>query len=119
MAFDGDDALTLPDLRQALTAVGPQKLDVIAFDACLMGQLDVLTAVQPYAEFAVASEALTPEQGWGYTGLLRRLYEQPDLNAAALAEMMKSSPAAMAASAISACHPSPSEKRVCKFLLYF
>ncbi len=87
-AFDGDDALTLPDLRQALTAVASEKLDVIAFDACLMGQLDVLTAVQPYADFAVASEALTPGQGWNYTDLLRRLYEQPDLDAAGLAEMM-------------------------------
>lgn len=74
-AYGAPDFLSLPDLRGglALALADGARLDVIAFDACLMGQLDVLQAVQPFADYAVASEELTPGHGWDYRTLLDRL----------------------------------------------
>ncbi|MCA9981107.1 MAG: hypothetical protein KDD89_09740, partial [Anaerolineales bacterium] len=63
-------------------------LDIIGFDACLMNQLDVLTAVAPYAHIAVASSELTPGTGWDYERLLRALYDAPQQTPPELAQTM-------------------------------
>lgn len=99
VAFDDDSAdyglpdnLSLPDLSGALAAAQAQTnrplLDIIAFDACLMSQLDVLAAIRPFAHYAVASEEVTPGQGWNYRSWLGRLYEQPGLNGPGLARLL-------------------------------
>ncbi|MFK7800970.1 MAG: clostripain-related cysteine peptidase [Anaerolineae bacterium] len=76
------DQLTLDELERGLAAglvnqPHPQKdkfqFDMIGFDACLMGQLDVYQALVPYAEAAAASEELTPAAGWPYTAWLNEL----------------------------------------------
>ncbi|MCA9973155.1 MAG: hypothetical protein KC425_23210, partial [Anaerolineales bacterium] len=95
LAFDDDDAaaaadhLTLPELTTAVSASlaqsGLPMLDVVAFDACLMSQLDVLQAIQPHARFAVASAELTPGQGWDYQALLTSLAADPQQDGARLA----------------------------------
>lgn len=64
--------LTIPELGQALAAVN-QHLDVIGFDACLMGMVEVADQVRSFADVMVASEqasyqmnyraALAPLQG--------------------------------------------------------
>ncbi len=61
---------------------------MVAFDACLMGQLDVLDAVQPHARYAVASEELTPGQGWNYRSWLGQLYANPELDGRELASLL-------------------------------
>ena len=79
------DLLSLSELRLALdnglrqTDAG--KFDLIAFDACLMGQLELYQAIQPYADVAVASAELMPAQGWAYQPLLTHLYNQPNATA--------------------------------------
>lgn len=99
IAFDGDtavpdqeDHISLPDLESALAASlenSPiHQLDIIGFDACLMGQLDVFNTVRPYAQYAVGSEELTPGLGWDYESLLRNLYAEPTQEAAQLATHM-------------------------------
>ncbi|MCB8922782.1 MAG: hypothetical protein H6662_14435 [Ardenticatenaceae bacterium] len=94
-AFDnGDtpDSLTLPELETAVAQATAQTnlpaLDLIAFDACLMGQLDVLQAIQPFARYAVASAELTPGQGWDYQTTLSNLATNPGMDGAALAEAL-------------------------------
>ena len=47
----------LAEVRQL---TGVQKLDLIRFDSCLMGQIDVLHAVAPFGELAVGSADLDP-----------------------------------------------------------
>lgn len=95
VAFDGDtavygepDYLSLNDLTGALTQSGIGRLDVIGFDACLMGQLDVFQAIAPFANFAAASEELTPGAGWDYRALLGQLATQPDMDGAELAQQI-------------------------------
>ena len=90
--FDGGDHISLPDLQGALqmglAEAGLPALDVIGFDACLMGQLDVFQAVRPFSHYAVGSEELTPGQGWDYEALLRTLYANSDVDGRSLASSM-------------------------------
>ncbi|PIE80954.1 MAG: hypothetical protein CSA11_05710 [Chloroflexi bacterium] len=97
ISFDNDtplgaDHLDLADLNGGLSAglakLGQSRLDVVAFDACLMGQLDVFEAVQPYARYAVASEELTPGRGWNYRSWLGQLYANPQLAGSELARLL-------------------------------
>lgn len=81
--------LTLPELEQALetAAADPTTQNALAFvgfDACLMGQLDVYAALAPFAQVAVASEELTPAQGWPYDIWLQSLAANPTQSAADL-----------------------------------
>lgn len=90
VAFDDSspngDGLTLPDLNtalsQALNETGIGQLDVIGFDACLMGQLDVYQQMQPYGLYAVGSEELVPGLGWDYTAILETLYADSQMDGA-------------------------------------
>ena len=64
------DRITLHELAEALEAAElPQKLSWIGFDACLMGTVEVASAVAPYAEYMVASQAEEPSTGWNYSFL--------------------------------------------------
>ena len=85
---DGD-MLTLPELACALADVrqrtGVQKFDLIGFDACLMGQIDVLQAIAPFGQVAVGSADLEPGEGWAWNAWLGALANNPQQSAAALA----------------------------------
>lgn len=91
-AFDEGDSLNLPELqaalRNALAQTGQPPLDLLAFDACLMGQLEVFQAVHPFARYAVGSAELTPGEGWQYQALLAELYAAPEQEGAALAQRL-------------------------------
>lgn len=79
--------LTLPEFETALAdAVQDDQLALIGFDACLMGQLDVYAALAPFAGVAVASEELTPAQGWPYDDWLTGLTTDPSQGPASLGE---------------------------------
>ena len=68
----GDDSLMLSELRQALTA-SPfgrgARLDLIGFDACLMGSFEAAVLLSRFADRMVASEELEPGDGWDYSFL--------------------------------------------------
>ena len=75
--------LTMQEIDAALGAVvadtGIGALDLVGFDACLMGQLEVMSAIAPHAQYAVASAETEPAIGWGYAGFLRALTENPSM----------------------------------------
>lgn len=56
-------------------------LDVIAFDACTMGTLEVAYQVMPYARYMVASEMSVPNPGFEYSGPLTALGANPGMAA--------------------------------------
>ncbi len=76
------------DIDQALDAIiaqtGIGQFELIGFDACLMGQLEPLDALVPYAKVAVASEEVEPSLGWAYSSFLRDLSDDPSMSAADL-----------------------------------
>jgi hypothetical protein len=66
-------SIDMPELQKALSGL-PQKIDVVAADACLMATVEVAdTAKALGADFLVGSEELEPGTGWDYKDLLGRM----------------------------------------------
>mgnify|MGYP003376770644 CR=1 FL=1 len=88
LAEEMDDNLWLMELDTALDAArqktGLDKFELIGFDACLMGMLEVYTTLTPHARYAVASEEVEPALGWAYAGFLSQLIANPAMNGADL-----------------------------------
>ena len=82
--------LVMTEIDEALAEIvettGIGQLDLIGFDACLMAQLESLSAVAPYARYAVASEETEPSLGWAYASFLGALTENPAMSTAELAQ---------------------------------
>jgi len=76
-----NDRLSLSDIDQALAAtyneMGGVRFEVIGFGAGLMGQLDVLQAIQPYGAYAVASAGLMPGSSWDFQAVVAQLNANP------------------------------------------
>ena len=77
-----DDAvLDLAELTEAIASgleqAGVDKLDLLGFDACLMANYEVASAMAPLADRMVASQELEPGHGWDY-GSLQVLADDPD-----------------------------------------
>jgi len=64
------------DLMRALNAITDhlgRKIDVIAFDACLMAMIEIIDTVRFYADYMVASQEVEPGDGWHYEKVLEKL----------------------------------------------
>ncbi|MDI6910852.1 clostripain-related cysteine peptidase [Nocardioides sp.] len=83
------DVLDLAEITDAIATglerAGVDKLDLLGFDACLMANFEVASAVAPLADRLVASQELEPGHGWDY-GALQLLAEDPDATADDLGE---------------------------------
>jgi hypothetical protein len=79
---DDENGITMPELDSALfwiiNETYIERLDIIGFDTCLMGQLEVADTVAPYADIMVGSEELEAGDGWNYTPFLNTLADHPD-----------------------------------------
>ncbi len=67
-----NDAMSVDEIAAGLKKGGVQ-FDVIGFDACLMGNLETAIAVEPYADYLIASEETEPGTGWYYVNWLTTL----------------------------------------------
>ncbi len=66
------DGLTLLELRKALENSpfqGDERLEWLAFDACLMATVEVGLMMSPFAKYMIASEETLPGQGFSYSFL--------------------------------------------------
>ena len=67
---DDQKRLTMPELREALQAgLGNRRLDLLGFDACMMGCVETALTVSPFADYLVASQELEEGYGWDYSFL--------------------------------------------------
>lgn len=86
----GDDNLFLMELEDSLAEILDKskidKLELIGMDACLMGHLEVLAALEPYADYAVLSQETEPALGWAYTSFLQALVDNPGMDGAQLSQ---------------------------------
>jgi hypothetical protein len=81
--FTSGDVLTLPELSQAFASV-TSEVDVIFFDACMMGMIEVAYQIRNYADIMVGSE----EVGWTpgpYDDYLTGLTSNPAMSPAEFA----------------------------------
>lgn len=67
--------LTESDLVEALSTIRNTVLkkpfDIIGFDACLMGMIEIATTLAPFATYLVASQEVELGWGWNYELVLR------------------------------------------------
>ncbi len=75
-------------LAQARQSAGIDKFEILGMDACLMSQLEVMAALQPHANYAVASEEVEPSIGWAYAAFLGALVQNPDMTGADLSKLI-------------------------------
>ena len=86
-----NDNMDLSEMRSALSDISAfigRPLDMIGFDACLVGMTEVAYEVHEYASVMVASEHSEPSSGWPYDAILTPLTATPDINAAELATIV-------------------------------
>lgn len=76
-----DDNLDVSELAQALSDSGVY-FDLIGFDACLMGMMEVAYEIAPYTDTIVASEDTIPFNGWNYEDVLTDLTTTPTMTSA-------------------------------------
>lgn len=67
-------------IASGLERAGVDKLDLLGFDACLMANYEVASAVAPLADRLVASQELEPGHGWDYRSL-QLLADDPEATA--------------------------------------
>ena len=74
-----NDSMDISEIAQALD-YGGVKFDFIGFDACLMATLETAIAIEPYADYMIASEEAEPGTGWYYTNWLKLLNDNSSTN---------------------------------------
>lgn len=70
------------ELSTALSGIATtikRPLDILAFDACVMGGVEVMSATAGYVNFFVGSEDEVPLQGFPYDSIISSLATYPDL----------------------------------------
>ena len=87
---DGKPLLTASEIINAIKDAD-MKFDLIGFDACLMQNIEYANALEPYADYYLASEETEPGTGWFYTAGFGRLAEDPTLSTEEFGKSMISS----------------------------
>jgi hypothetical protein len=82
------DMLFLMEMDKAFATIQEQTdidmFELVGFDACVMGHIEVFAMLEPYANYTVASQELEPGVGWAYASFLGQLVEDPSMDGAAL-----------------------------------
>lgn len=85
--FPSSGTMSLAGISRALEA-GGVKFDFVGFDACLMATLENAMAVEPYADYLIASEETEPGYGWYYTSWLKELSKNPSTDTLSLGKII-------------------------------
>src|SRR5215212_2361662 len=86
--------LSIPEIASSIEQVrqntGIDKFELVGFDACLMGQIEVFGALYPYSNYMVASEEVIPGYGWSYAAWLGQLAQNPAVDGSGLSQSIVS-----------------------------
>ncbi|MBO7149175.1 MAG: S-layer homology domain-containing protein [Clostridia bacterium] len=80
-------SLSLADMKSAIEAFG-KNIDIVVFDACLMGTVECAYALSDTCTYLVASEDITPTEGIYYTTWLNSLSNDMSLSTEELARLI-------------------------------
>ncbi|HBA61848.1 MAG TPA: hypothetical protein DCZ92_13760 [Elusimicrobia bacterium] len=67
--FETKNHISTPELGAAMREIG--KVDILAYDACLMQMAELLYEVNGYADYVVGSEETVPGMGFPYDTILK------------------------------------------------
>jgi len=94
MSTSSYSELSIPEIVSSIEQVqqntGIDKFELIGFDACLMGQIEVFGSLYPYSNYMVASEEVIPGYGWSYAAWLDELAQNPAVNGDGLSQSIVS-----------------------------
>jgi len=88
---NNNDNLNLFEIRNALEAIYVQlgvKIDVLGFDACLMGLIEVAYQLRDYVDYVVFSQETEPGDGWPYNDILSELVSNSFIDPSNLAKLI-------------------------------
>ena len=74
-----EDGLDLAEMAGSVADSGI-KLDIVSFDACLMGTMETAYTFSQYADYLIASEETEPGDGWYYTDTMKALSDDPAMS---------------------------------------
>jgi len=80
---DGESFMSLPEIAKGVRDAGVP-LDVINFDACLMAMYEVAYEFRGLSDYMVFSEETEPGAGDPYDAILKRLHQNPQMDARTL-----------------------------------
>ena len=86
-----NDELDIFELKNAISSIssnGADKIDVLAFDACLMASVEVMYDMQNYVNYMVASEEYMPGSGFSYDLICQDLVDLPSMSPNNLCEII-------------------------------
>jgi hypothetical protein len=85
-----ESGMSLPEIVTALEQVrlntGVDKFEMLGFDACLMGQIEVFGSLYPYSNYMIASEEVIPSYGWSYAAWLAQVAQNPAMDGKGLSD---------------------------------
>ena len=87
---DDDNTLTLNEIRQAFLDTG-LKPDMIGFDACLMGSMEVAKSLTGISQYMIASEETEPGHGWDYNMIFSYIGKNPEADVPTIGKYMVNS----------------------------
>ena len=82
-----NDTMFLTDIYSALK-MSNVKFDIIGFDACLMATVETALALEPFADYMIASEETEPGTGWYYSNWLTELSRDTRIDSVELGRMI-------------------------------
>lgn len=68
--------IRVSEIAEAVKNAGV-RFDMIGFDACLMQDIEIAKALEPYADYYLASEEVEGGYGWFYTDAFGKLAQDP------------------------------------------
>ena len=78
----------LADAVRTASAEGGFTIELIGFDACLMGCVETIHALNGCCDYLAVSEDYEPAYGWQYTRVLNALSENPSIPMTQLAQII-------------------------------
>ena len=85
--FRSSGSMMLYDIVKALKN-GGTRFDFIGYDACLMANLENAMAIEPFADYLIASEETEPGYGWYYTDWLMKLSSNTSIDTLSLGKVI-------------------------------
>ena len=86
--------LSIPEIVSSIEQIrqntGIDKFELVGFDACLMGQIEVFGSLYPYSNYMVASEEVIPGYGWSYAAWLGQMVQNPAMDGSQLSQSIVS-----------------------------
>ena len=81
-----DDSLSLSELRAGLkNGLNGTKMDIIAFDCCLMNCVDLCNDLYGFADYAVVSQELVSGTGLNYDEWIKPVVQNPSVSTQSIA----------------------------------